>query len=254
MSPETQNNSPEVQEEKPYVGEAKAVIAEAAKSHEETTENFKVIEAYIDKVLHDADNGEITGSAGTYDRETLIIQWEDFLTDLDRQVEARLETNPYLYIPGKDGLRASFRLLMENPATSKNFDQLLRFQVEAYNAEQNRAELLSPENIQEMGEVELNAAGVEEPMAEARRAAASFIEETPVQAQEEVSEETELQMYERFAREGKAELQELYAQHRLVTPGSQEADELANQIANAKKDAGENAKKVAQLSGTTKWH
>ena len=72
--------------------------------------------------------------------------------------------------------------------------------------------------------------------------------------QEGFSEETELQMYERFAREGKAELQELYAQHRLVAPGSQEADELANQIANAKKDAGENAKKVAQIRGTTKWH
>ena len=142
---------------------------------------------------------------------------------------------------------------MENPSTSKNFDQLLRFQVETYKAERNRAELLSPENIQEMGEVELNAAGVEEPMLEARRVAASFIEDTPpMQAPEAVAEETELQMYERFVREYRAELQDLYAQHRLAVPGSQEADELANQIAHAKQDAGEYAKKVAQLRSTAK--
>ncbi len=268
MSPEQQKATPENQQEKPYVTEVHSVIAKASESHPETTDSFSAVDSHVDKILHDADNGEITGSAGTYTREQLLVQLEDFIKELNTPVEKRTEKNPYAYVPGKDGLRASFRMLMDNPVTSKNFEQSIKMHIEAH--KEKRAELLSPENIQEMGEVELIAAEVNEPMVEARRAARGMIEvpdfgkksseatplEIPAAPQEgsEKAPETEAEMYERFSRESQAELRDLYAQHRAAVPGSQEAATLENQIRNTKEDVGTYARKASRLKGNTNWH
>ena len=251
MSPENQATTPEKPTEQPRVTAAQEVIAKAAEQHPETEANFSILDAHVDALLDAADKGEITGSAGTYTREQLLDQFEAFLNDLHKPVkEGEKPVNPYMRIPGKDGLRASFFALMANDATARSFEESLRLHVDTY--ETKRAELLNPQNIQEMGEVEVQAAGVDEPMQEARRAAGDLINVSePLQEQEG---ETDVQMYERFVREGRAELDDLYAQHRAATPGSWEADSLVNQIKNAKEDLGANARKLSQLKGEGKWH
>lgn len=266
MTPDKQPTA-ENQQDKPYVTEAQAVIAKAAEQHEETTENFLVVDEYVDKVLEAAARGEITGSHGTYSREVLLDQINGFFKPVDQGGEP----NPYVLIPGKGGLRDSFRALMDNPATSRSFEQSLKQRVAEHM--QKRAELLSPDKIQEMGEAELDAAEVEEPMAKAAQVASGMIEipdfirnpqvaKAPVEAapapqtaaeQAPPEQETELQMNERFLRESQAELRDLYAQHRRATPGSYEADTLVNQIGHAKEDVGKFAQKVSRLKGENKW-
>lgn len=102
-------------------------------------------------------------------------------------------------------------------------------------------------------------AGHAMPMEEVRKLIQEARSQAPAeQAVEQVSEqasgqapeqETELQMAERFLAETKAELQELYAAHRKVDPGSQEAYSLENKIRYAKEDAGRFAGQVARLKG-----
>jgi len=66
--------------------------------------------------------------------------------------------------------------------------------------------------------------------------------------------ETDVEMYERFVRESQAELSALYAQHRAVSPHSNEAATLENQISHAKADIGEYSRKLARLKGSQVWH
>jgi len=183
MTQELHPATPEQQADKPQVAAAKKVILEAEKSAQGTTERFLGIDAYVDKVLQAADDGEITGSAGTYTREQMVRQIQDFLAELNKTVEQREGVDPYTRIPGKDGLRAAFRQMMNSEATYRDFEESLKIHVAA--EKERRAELLSADNIQDMGEVEVDSAGVVEPMppvaplAEARRAATGLIEGIP---------------------------------------------------------------------------
>ncbi len=272
MTPENTPLNPEQQAAPLRVAEAREVIAQAEQQHPSTTENFLIVDQHIESLLNAADRGEITGSAGVYSRDQILDQFDAFLQDLDAPSEPGKERpNPYTRIPGKDGLRASVRLLMESQSTARTFEDALKLRLEEREAK--HAELLSPENIQEMGEAELTAAEVKEPFAEASRAASQMIEipdfirnpsgakataevvdPTPVEPQASVelapaAQETELEMNERFLRESQAELHELYAQHQKVERGSAEWGSLENQIKLAKEDVGKFAKKVAQLKG-----
>lgn len=277
MTPEQQASTPEVGAEKPFISDAYEVIAKASQSHPETTESFLAVDTHVDALLQLAEDGEITGSAGVYTRDKLLLQFEDFLKELNTPVKDGEAPDPYGYIPGKDGLRASFRMLMDNPATSRNFKESLAMHIEAHKAK--RAELLTAEKIEDMGEVEVAAAGGVEPMAEAKRAASGMIEvpdyikndsaavpavESAALAQSATPEraaeaplapeaETELQTNERFLRESKAELDELYVQHRAAAPGSDEQATLENQIKHAKEDVGTFARRVAKLKGNSVW-
>lgn len=267
MTPENQNTSLEQQAEKPRVAAANEVIARAKEQHPALSSNFEILDKHVDALLEAADNEEITGSAGVYTREQMLDQFKSFLEDLNKKPQSgEKPTDPFLRIPGKDGLRDSFKLLMNNEATWRSLQESLRLHIEAH--ETKRAELLSPENIQEMGEAELVAAEVPEPLQEARRAASGLIEmpdfiknpqvvQTPAEVvtepqpvvEQEPKPETELEMNERFLRQTQAELQDLYAQHRQAVPNSWEAGSLENQIKNAKEDAGAFARKVAKLKG-----
>lgn len=177
MSPEQNAKTPEQRAEKPYVTAAKEVILTADQNAPGTTERFKVVDSHVDKILEAVDKGEITGSAGTYTREQLLLQFEDFLTKLNMTDEQLKGEDPYSYIPSKDGMRASFRLLMGSDATYRDFQDSLRMHVS--DEHEKRAKLLSADEIEKMGDVEVSAAGVDEPMVEARRAATGIIEGIP---------------------------------------------------------------------------
>lgn len=277
MNPQEKPTSQEAQAEKPFEDAANELLAKAAQSHPETTESFALADSHVDALLAAADAGEITGSAGTYSREQLLRQFGDFLHELNRPESERTVADAYSYIPGKGGLRSSFRAIMENPATQRNFSDSLKLHIEAH--EKKRAELLSPDKIEGMGEVEVEAAGIKDPMDEAKRAAGGMIDvpdwvrnsgapqEVAAEARADISaepgaseqapvsleQETDLQMNERFLRESQAELQDLYAQHRQVAPGSYEAGTLENQIKYAKEDVGKFARKVSSLKGNSNW-
>lgn len=282
--PEQQQN-PEQRAEKPRVTKANEVIAAAAEQHPATDENFKVLDTYVDDLLQSADKGEITGSAGTYTRERILDQFEDFLkeykhTRIYKPAPGEAPKDPFTFIPSKDGLRDAFRLMMKDHATAHSLEQSLKLHVEAHL--EKRAELLSPEKIEEMGEAELTAAEVPEPMEQAKVAAAGLIEmpdhirwphgkpseagapapvdKPQVTEQLQTTEaaapqpESDAEMYDRFVREDQAELQQLYAEHRAAQPGSWEQGSLENQISNKKKDIGDNLRKAARARGDTKWH
>lgn len=268
MTPENQTTNPEQQAEKPRVAAAHEVIAKAREQHPALSSNFEILDTHVDTLIAAAEKGEITSSKGNiYTREQLLDQFADFLDHLNRIPKPNEKpVDPYISIPGQDGLRDSFKLLMADESTWRSFKESLKLHVEAH--EVKRAELLSPENIQEMGEAELVAAEIPEPLQEARRAASGMIEvpdfiknpqvdQVPVEiatapqlaVEQALKPETELEMNERFLRETQAELQDLYAQHRRAVPNSWEAGSLENQIKNAKEDAGAFARKVAKLKG-----
>ncbi len=178
---EQQPTTPETQQEKPYVLAAHEVIKKASENAHGTTERFVAVDTYVANFLEAAERGEVTGSRGVYTKEDLFDQIEDFLADSKRPVEAREQKDPSVYIPSIDGMRASFQLLMDNDATSRDFEDSLKMHIEAHH--QKRAELLSPENIESMGEAEVRAAEVTDPMVGARRAAGGLIEGIPEKIQ-----------------------------------------------------------------------
>jgi len=285
MSPEQQATTPEKPKEE-YELVAEKLIADLAKIPEDEMIRRKTaMDDFLLDIIDRAESGEIVGKRGNvYDKETILKQFALY----DGELKDRLP-DPEATIPGFNGLRSAFKTLASNEVTGRfladSVDEIVHGdwrnrvpvkQPEAVSAEAGEVEALrSKDNIQKVGEAELDAAGVNEPIPDvdpmkgAVRAASGLIEvpdfaknseaiplppaeiQTAPQAAVEQSpqEETELQMNERFLRETQAELQALYAELRTLKPGSNEAGSVENQIKFAKEDAGKFAGKVARLKG-----
>ncbi|MGH7218610.1 MAG: hypothetical protein ACREGE_04175 [Candidatus Microsaccharimonas sp.] len=189
MSPEQPAHTTEQQNEKPYVRKAQEVIAEATVNAPQTEARYEVIDAYITEVLEAADRGEITGTHGTYTKEQMQSQIQDFLA-LNGKLEAERDgENPYSRIPGINGLRASFRSLMENDATSRDFELALKLHASENTIESldgRSGELITTEVVRKVGAAELRAVGITKPGTEVASAETELQEaETPKMTKQE---------------------------------------------------------------------
>lgn len=253
--PEDQPKTPEVAE-KAYVAAAREVIAKATESAPETDARFEAVDSYVDRLLLAADAGEITGSAGTYSREQLLNQFRDFLSEVYRPEDQRRAPDPYAFIPSKDGMRRSFRLLMDDSETHREFEQSLRLHLEPKGEQQQTetSEIITgiPEALrtkagEDLGEEAVEASGFVDP--DASQAASRIVSLGEVSEPVEAREETEDEMYARFEKETRDDFQEFHRQLRLLDPRSAEADALRNQISQAKEDLGKYAKERRRLQG-----
>ena len=179
MTPENFPTTPEAEAPRSYTAEAQDIVAFAADQVPEMTSVYKRVDSYIDSILNDADEGKITGSIGVYSREQILQQLNDAYTEsmTPKEMRHQPDADPYTFIPRANGLRDSMRLLMTEESTYREVADSLRVHVEAQ--QRRHEELVSPENIQDMGEVEVSSAGVVEPMAQARRAAEGIIDRIP---------------------------------------------------------------------------
>lgn len=165
MSPEQSNQTPEQGSEKLYIRKAQEVITEATAHAPETEDRFQAVDAYVTDILEAANNGEITGSHGTYTKEQLQSQIRDFLSENRKSEEKRRVADPYRFIPSANGLRSAFRSIMSNEDVGLDFELALNLQ--SREAEEGRnEELITSEMVQKIGAAELRAAGVAEPGAE----------------------------------------------------------------------------------------
>jgi hypothetical protein len=249
---ENQPNSPEVQPEKAYVTAAREVIAEATEIAPETVARFAVVDSYVARLLLDVDAGKITGSAGTYSREQLLDQFRDFLSEEDLPLDQRVVPNPYAIIPSQDGIRRSFRLLMDDDATREEFKISLRLHTEAKaepETEQQQtkeSEIITgvPKELGAKAEEAVEAPGLPGP--DVAQAASRIVFGESSESTEH-PEETEAEMYARFEKEARDDFQEFHRQLRLLDPRSIEADALRNQISQVKEDIGKYAKERRRL-------
>jgi hypothetical protein len=182
MNPEIATPHPEKETETPYLTAAEEVMRQAELNVAGTTARFSVIDGYLEDILKAADNRDIAGSTGSvYTRDMLMVRLDQLLAEERVPVEKRSETDPYKLIPRAGGLRDAVKLLMSDEATYRDFEASIKLQLEA--KRQRHAELLSDQEIRDMGEVEVGAAGVEEPLpgsvAEASHAARGIITGIP---------------------------------------------------------------------------
>lgn len=249
--PEDQPITPEVKAEKAYVTAAREVIAEVGETVPETLARFEVVDSYIDRLLLAADAGEITGSAGTYSREQLLDQFRDFLSELHLPPDQRVVPDPYAIIPSRDGMRRSFRLLMGDSATHREFEESLRLHLKpkAEQQQTEESEIITgvPKALSAKAEEVVEASGLVD--SDASQAASRIVSLGEASEPVEAREETEDEMYARFEKEARGDFQEFHRQLRLLDPRSVEADALRNQISQAKEDIGKYAKARRRLQG-----
>lgn len=167
MSPESTErpkSAAELQYEKRYVSEATAIIRDQKHADLGEPDEIDRTKIFVDRLLHSADSGEVKLGGEAIDSEQMILQFTTFLAERAQSLDPKntQKLRPFTNIPRDGGMRDAFEALMNSSLS----DKLIRTLHERTGIPivEKEADLTTIEDIQERGNVALDAVGTVEPI------------------------------------------------------------------------------------------